>query len=598
MKHNTRLFFAAVFCLLAAVACNKPEDLGPEMLEIDKQELNFDVQGGTQTITLASTVDWGIKNYTPDVQKWLSINPSKGKGSKAEQIITITALANEGKIRSAELEFFGNILCKSSLSVKQASDIASGLGTAESPYSPAEANAKCVEIGSTASTQDYYVKGIVVEVVECSAQFGNAEFYITEDGVATSERFYVYRMRYFGGAKMPSDDAIKVGDEVIVKGKLVNYKGDTPELAQGGELVSLNGETSGGTVVTPDYQNAPAKTVQEFITAADPNTYYKLTGTVSNFNSQYCNFDIKDASGSVYVYSVENKSEWSTKIKDGDTVTLAGKYLWYEHKTDPAKNKHEVVEAYIISVEGGAAGETPDYENAPAKTVAEFIAAADENTYYKLTGKISNYNATACRFDLTDASGTILVYKVDNADTYKAILKSGYTVTLAGKYKLYETTKEVDPAYILSYEAGEAPAVELTHPLTSNVTWAAGTDASNAQVVINGGSNNAIKLGVTSRIGTATLTIPASATKLSFYAIGWNGKVGKVEIVNAGTVVQTITANPNPGANNSSPFTIETLSDTDDYFEVPITAGTTSLTIRTTSAGFRAILFGINAQQI
>ena len=32
----------------------------------------------------------------------------------------------------------------------------------------------------------------------------------------------------------------------MVCGKLVNYKGNTPQMAQGGKIVSYNGQTSGG----------------------------------------------------------------------------------------------------------------------------------------------------------------------------------------------------------------------------------------------------------------------------------------------------------------------------------------------------------------
>ncbi len=99
------------------------------------------------------------------------------------------------------------------------------------------------------------------------------------------------------------------------------------------------------------------KTVEEFITAADKENYYELTGTVSNFNSNYCSFDLTDASGSIYVYSVldASKTEWVDKIKDGGTVTLYGKYDYYEKSS-----KHEVVAAHIVSfTEGTTEPETP-----------------------------------------------------------------------------------------------------------------------------------------------------------------------------------------------------------------------------------------------
>ena len=118
-----------------------------------------------------------------------------------------------------------------------------GTGTAEDPFNAAAANLKCIEVGQTASTEDYYVKGIISKGLDISTQFGNATFYISDDGTTTSDQFYVYRCYYIGGEKFASTDQLKIGDEVVVKGKLVNYYGNTPEMTQGGEVVSVNGGT-------------------------------------------------------------------------------------------------------------------------------------------------------------------------------------------------------------------------------------------------------------------------------------------------------------------------------------------------------------------
>ena len=101
-----------------------------------------------------------------------------------------------------------------------------------------------------------------------------------------------------------------------------------------------------------------ALTVKEFIEKADTENYYRLSGTVSGFNANYCSFDITDASGKIYVYSVtaESKAEWTDKIKNGGTVVLQGKYEFYE-----AKSQHEVVDAIIESfTEGQSTGGNVD----------------------------------------------------------------------------------------------------------------------------------------------------------------------------------------------------------------------------------------------
>ena len=111
---------------------------------------------------------------------------------------------------------------------------------------------------------------------------------------------------------------------------------------------SVDGGGDNGNASGPESKGK--KTVEEFIAAADVANYYELTGTVSGFNSNYCSFDLTDASGKIYVYSVlaDSKSQWSSKIANGGTVTIYGKYMFYEKKS-----QHEVVDAYIVSYTPG-----------------------------------------------------------------------------------------------------------------------------------------------------------------------------------------------------------------------------------------------------
>lgn len=111
---------------------------------------------------------------------------------------------------------------------------------------------------------------------------------------------------------------------------------------------SVDGGGDNGNASVPESKGK--KTVEEFIAAADEANYYELTGTVSGFNSNYCSFDLTDASGKIYVYSVlaDSKSQWSSKIANGGTVTIYGKYMFYEKNS-----QHEVVDAYIVSYTPG-----------------------------------------------------------------------------------------------------------------------------------------------------------------------------------------------------------------------------------------------------
>lgn len=124
-----------------------------------------------------------------------------------------------------------------------------GTGTKEDPFNSVAANAEANKLAANAvSEQGYYIKGKVVSVKEAfSAQYGNASFYISDDGKADGQ-FLVFRSLYLGNQKWTEGQPnIAEGDEVVVYGKLTNYMGNTPETAQNTTyLVSVNGKTEGG----------------------------------------------------------------------------------------------------------------------------------------------------------------------------------------------------------------------------------------------------------------------------------------------------------------------------------------------------------------
>lgn len=565
------IIIAAASSLLVLASCTKTKDLGPEKLTIEggTSAIELAKEGETVTVTLNATVDWELQGYTADIQSWLSITPASGSASADAQTITIKSLANTGTDRSADIVFYGNVLCKAPLTITQKGD-----------KGDTETLSVDAFIKKADKANEYRLTGTVS---------GFNSQYCSFDLTDATGKIYVYSVTN----KADWADKISNGGTVVLKGKYEYYAAKNQHEVVDAVIESFK------EAETPDYEKAEAKSVADFIKAADTNTYYKLTGTVSSFNATYCSFDLTDATGKIYVYSVANKADWAAKIANGGTVTLAGQYFYYENATDASKNKVEIKDAYIIDFK---AGETPDYGKAESKTVADFITAANKTTYFKLKGTVSNFNTTNCSFDLTDATGAIYVYSVANSSEWLSKISAGGTVELAGKYDYYETDKkhEVVEAYIISFTAGEAPKITLAHPLTSNVTWTAVNDNKtyDVEVKINGETYKALKFGTTKVIGYATLTVPATATKLSFYATGWKGKAGVIEIVNGETVVKSITAPENNGANNNTPFTYETLTDADNYFTIDISAikGVTSLTLRSTADACRAILFGVNAE--
>jgi len=87
-------------------------------------------------------------------------------------------------------------------------------------------------------------------------------------------------------------------------------------------------------------------TIAEVISEVNKSQCYRLTGTISSFSSSYCSFDLTDASGKIYVFSVTTatKNKYGSVLKNGDTVTIEGYYDFYS-----AKSQHEIINATIVS---------------------------------------------------------------------------------------------------------------------------------------------------------------------------------------------------------------------------------------------------------
>lgn len=96
------------------------------------------------------------------------------------------------------------------------------------------------------SDRNYCVKGKVCSIkYPFSAEYGTAVFNISDNGYTGNKEFTVYSTYYksFGQKWVTGNTQVAVGDEVVVFGKVVNYKGMTPEFAEKQSyVVSINGK--------------------------------------------------------------------------------------------------------------------------------------------------------------------------------------------------------------------------------------------------------------------------------------------------------------------------------------------------------------------
>lgn len=167
-------------------------------------------------------------------------------------------LGNPGKA-NITAEFEGNDEYEAAkvtyeLTVKAASTV-DLKNTPETAYTVA----KALELIAAGEGLDakVYVKGQITSIKEVSASFGNATYDISDDATAAN-KLTVFRGYFYDNKHFTSNDQIKVGDVVVVYGKLVNYNNKTPQVTNS-SIYSLNGVVSGVDNITVDKNvDAPA----------------------------------------------------------------------------------------------------------------------------------------------------------------------------------------------------------------------------------------------------------------------------------------------------------------------------------------------------
>ena len=129
------------------------------------------------------------------------------------------------------------------LTVKAAPDPSVDIAnTPETAYTVAKAN-EIITAGQGLDTK-VYVIGTITKIKEVSTQYGNATYWIGDGNEYTSADLEIYRGYYLEGEKFTAEDQIKLGDKVVVYGKLVDFNG-TKEMGTGSSIYSLNGNTTG-----------------------------------------------------------------------------------------------------------------------------------------------------------------------------------------------------------------------------------------------------------------------------------------------------------------------------------------------------------------
>lgn len=200
--------------------------------------------------TLTNTYNLAVK-YSSDDPDVAAIDATTGEislGIAGKAHITAEFEGND-EYEAAKVSYELTVKAASTVDLKN---------TPETAYTVA----KALELIAAGEGLDakVYVKGQITSIKEVSASFGNATYDISDDATAAN-KLTVYRGYFYDNKHFTSNDQIKVGDVVVVYGKLVNYKNNTPQVTNS-SIYSLNGVVSGVDNITVDKNvDAPAYNV-------------------------------------------------------------------------------------------------------------------------------------------------------------------------------------------------------------------------------------------------------------------------------------------------------------------------------------------------
>lgn len=378
-------------------------------LRVSSSYLPLSADGGSIDLTVNSGADWTVKNV-PD---WMIITPASGGAGETKVVISAPATTSS---QSATIKFVsgGNVQdVIVSQTAKKAEPVL--LTVAQ-----ALAVIKEKPEGSSAS-----VKGIVCKIDEISPQYGNATYYLSDDGTYGDGNWIeIYRGSWIDGAKFTTGDEFAVGDELVVEGTIVDYKG-TPEFSQGSAVVSINKSLIG--IAEVEMLSVPeGKGVTEF-----PLEGGSVKITVSS-------------KGNGFHMTIPEEAKAWLHIDDfgADYVTL---------KADANEGDPRSV-SIVFSTE--AEGVLYSCEQAltqkgvaPAVTdvtVAEFLATEVGTAEYRLTGVITELYASDKQgksFYIADHTGTTLVYRAEGF--IEAGAKVGDVVTVVGQRGAYKESPQM-----------------------------------------------------------------------------------------------------------------------------------------------------------
>ena len=420
-----KYFIPSLVAVVAAMFTGCSDDNTPTLLsevQVSSSYVTINENGGSTTIGVKAIDSWSIDATT--IPAWLTISPASG--SAGESQVTFTAGSTKDK-RTVELLL--NCGNKSQrLIVSQGEESTEVLTVAQ---------ALAMIKADQTLEKSVIVKGVVCKIQEISPSYGNATFFISDDGTYSGSYgadgqgdgnwLEIYRGAWLNGEKFTKGDEFEVGDELTIKGILMSYKG-TPETKE--KTASVLSQVK--SLIKCDSLMINNETVTDATLPVEGGEITACLTCKGNGVAVEVPADAKDWLGvtSSTVGTNPTITFYAKANEGGDRETTV------TFKTTDGSKEYT---AQTTIAQKGAIVEC---------SVADFLAAPVGNAQYRITGVIQSVaKAEYGNIYVRDFSGEAYVYGVGSKGDFEKLgLKVGDIVTLVGKRGEYKGSAQMTGA--------------------------------------------------------------------------------------------------------------------------------------------------------
>ena len=270
------------------------------------------------------------------------------------------------------------------------------------------------------------------------------------------------------------------------------------------------GETTNMWITLTQSKVAPEMTVAEFL-AIEKGEYAILTGSIENIkNSTYGNFDLQDATGTVYIYGLYDvngaKVFTDLGLKEGDVVTLYGVKDVYNDVPQLKNGVYISHESSKIRRKLAFSAEAVEATVGNPFTAPVLSGETVGVVFSSSKPEVATVDASTGEVTLVAAGTTVITANGPETETHLAGTAS-YTLTVA--------TKQVRNLAFSATTAEVTLGDEFTAPTLSGVTDGVAYSSSNTSVATVDATSGAVTI-----VAAGKTTITAAAPETETHVAG------------------------------------------------------------------------------